>query len=48
VEVVAEGPRAACERLLEALRGDDAPGFVGHVDVTWSGAEGGFSGFRER
>ena len=48
VEVVAEGPRAACEQLVAALRGGDAPGFVGSVDVTWSAAEGGFRGFRER
>jgi acylphosphatase len=48
VEVVAEGPREAAEKLLGILRSDDPPGFVGRVDVTWSGAEGGFAGFRER
>jgi len=47
VEVVVEGPRAACEQLLDALRGDDAPGLVGRVDAAWSEAEGLF-GFRER
>ncbi|HVU90653.1 MAG TPA: acylphosphatase [Jatrophihabitans sp.] len=48
VEVVAEGPRAACEQLLAALRSEDAPGFVGSVDVTWSAAKGSLRGFRER
>jgi acylphosphatase len=48
VEVVAEGPRSACEQLLAALRGDAAPGAVLGVDVTWSEAKGGLSGFRVR
>jgi acylphosphatase len=47
VEVVVEGARAACEQLLDALRGDDAPGWVGRVDAAWSEAEG-LTGFRER
>jgi acylphosphatase len=47
VEVVVEGPRVACEQLLAALSGEDAPGFVGSVDATWSAAEG-LTGFRER
>jgi acylphosphatase len=52
VEVVVEGPRAACEQLLGALRGDLAgddppPGFVGSVDVSWSEPTG-VAGFRER
>lgn len=45
VEIVAEGPRPAAEQLLEALRGDDAPGFVGRVDVTWSQASGEYRTF---
>jgi acylphosphatase len=48
VEVVAEGPRAACTRLLEALRGSDAPGSVAGVSEAWTAAEGGTAGFEER
>ena len=48
VEVIAEGPRHACEQLVDALRGGAAPGRVDTVDVTWSEAAGGFRGFRER
>jgi len=48
VEVMVEGPRNACERLVAALRSDAAPGSVAAVDVSWSAAEGGFAGFRER
>jgi acylphosphatase len=48
VEVVVEGPRAACEQLLVSLQTEDAPGFVGRVDVDWSAASGGLHGFRER
>jgi len=48
VEVIVEGPRSACEQLVAALQGGAAPGRVTAVAVTWSGAEGGFAGFRER
>lgn len=48
VEVVAEGPRDAGERLLAMLRSGQPPGFVGHVDASWSAATGEYSGFRER
>ena len=48
VRVIAEGPRPALEQLAAALEGGDAPGYVAAVAVTWSDAEGGFSGFRER
>ena len=48
VEVVAEGPRAACEQLVAELEGGAAPGYVAAVEVTWSAAQGGLSGFRER
>ncbi|HEU0129670.1 MAG TPA: acylphosphatase [Mycobacteriales bacterium] len=48
VEVVAEGPRAACERLLAALRGGTTPGHVTGVTERWSDAKGGLSGFAER
>lgn len=43
VEVVAEGPRTACEALLAWLRGPDAPGRVAGVEAAWdkpSGAQG--------
>ncbi len=48
VEVVAEGPREACERLLAALRGPGTPGRVSGVTERWSEARGGLSGFVER
>ena len=48
VEVVAEGPRAACEQLVAELSGGAAPGYVASVAVTWSAAQGGFAAFRER
>ncbi len=47
VAVVAEGPRAACAALLEALRGGAAPGRVDEVAAQWTGARGGLSGFAE-
>jgi acylphosphatase len=47
VEVVVEGPRAACEELLETLRGGRAPGQVREVAVAWSSPTG-MSGFRTR
>jgi len=48
VEVVAEGPRVACEQLVAELSGGAAPGYVEAVHVAWSAALGGLSGFRER
>jgi acylphosphatase len=48
VEVIAEGLREAGEKLLAALRGDDPPGWVGKVDVSWSDGTGEYRGFRER
>jgi len=48
VEVVAEGPRTACEQLLEALRSGSAPGDVDTVAERFSAAEGGFTSFVER
>lgn len=47
VEVIAEGPRAACESLLAQLRGSDAPGHVDGVAVSWSDPTGELRGFRE-
>ena len=48
VEVVAEGPRAACETLLARLRGPGTPGHVSGVTERWSEPRGGLSGFVER
>jgi acylphosphatase len=52
VEVVAEGPETACQRLLAALRGPGTPGRVDTVVERWSAATGlaGPDGpdFRER
>lgn len=48
VEVVAEGPREACEALLARLEGPDTPGHVTQVTHRWSEARGGLSGFVER
>ncbi len=48
VEVVAEGPRGGCERLLEHLRGGRTPGRVDSVVERWSSPGGTFTGFVER
>jgi acylphosphatase len=48
VEVVAEGGREACQRLLDALRGPHAPGQVSGVTERWSEPKGGLHGFVER
>jgi acylphosphatase len=48
VEVIAEGPRPACEALLMALSAGDTPGVVDAVVDRWSDARGGLNGFRER
>lgn len=48
VEVVAEGPRDACERLLGHLRSGATPGRVDSVVERWSSAGGTFTGFVER
>ena len=48
VEVVAEGSRADCERLLAVLRGDRTPGYVRDVTASWSEPTGETSGFRVR
>jgi acylphosphatase len=46
VEVVAEGPEAACRRLLALLAG--GPGQVAFVADRWGPARGDLSGFYER
>lgn len=52
VLVVAQGPRADCERLLEWLRGGSTPGSVDKViaEITAEFTDSGepMSGFRER
>jgi len=48
VEVVAEGDRAACERLLELLRSGQTPGRVDSVVERWTNHRGSFTGFEER
>ncbi|MGE9693876.1 acylphosphatase [Streptomyces sp. NRRL F-5630] len=48
VQVVAEGPRAACEELLEWLRGSDTPGSVQGVTEIWDTPRGGYEGFAIR
>ncbi|MBH5337213.1 acylphosphatase [Streptomyces pactum] len=48
VQVVAEGPRPACERLLDWLRGDDTPGRVDGVTEIWGTPRGGYRGFETR
>ncbi|MEV4114217.1 acylphosphatase [Nonomuraea sp. NPDC049695] len=48
VEVVAEGPREACVKLLELLRGCDTPGRVDGVVERWSEPRGSLGGFVER
>jgi acylphosphatase len=52
VEVVAEGPRAACEQLLawisEQPSAKNRPGSVSGVAHRWSAPSGALRGFKER
>ncbi|KAA8967773.1 acylphosphatase [Mycobacterium sp.] len=48
VQVVAQGPRAQCERLLSLLRGGNTPGQVDKVVADWSPRGEPISGFTER
>jgi acylphosphatase len=48
VQVVAQGPRDACEQLLLLLQGGKTPGHVETVVVDWSPRGEAFSGFSER
>jgi acylphosphatase len=48
VEVVAQGSREACEKLLAALRSGAAPGYVQHVTEQFSDVRDGVTGFVER
>jgi acylphosphatase len=47
VEVVAEGPRESCERLLAALRSGSTPGHVKQVTERFDDVRG-VTGFVER
>jgi len=48
VLVVAQGPRQACEQLLEWLRGGSTPGRVDRVVADFAPAGEPMAGFRER
>ena len=48
VEVIAEGDRDHCERLLSVLRSGESPGSVESVVERWSDPKGGLGGFFER
>ncbi|MFF4489094.1 acylphosphatase [Streptomyces sp. NPDC001544] len=48
VQVVAEGPREACEELLKWLQGGDTPGLVNGVTEIWDTTRGGYDGFAIR
>ncbi|HKC26922.1 MAG TPA: acylphosphatase [Jatrophihabitans sp.] len=48
VEVIAEGPRDACEDLLDALRSSATPGSVHDVAISWSDGGGESGSFRVR
>ena len=48
VEVVAQGPREACERLLAALRSASTPGRVEQVTERFAHTQGDVTGFVER
>jgi acylphosphatase len=48
VEVVAEGGRAACEALLQALRSGDTPGTATQVYERWGEPARTFTDFTER
>jgi acylphosphatase len=48
VQVVAEGERERCERLLDWLRGGDTPGRVDGVTEIWGVPRGGYADFETR
>jgi acylphosphatase len=48
VEIIAEGPREDCERLLGLLRGPGTPGHVTGVVERWGEPRGDLAGFLER
>jgi acylphosphatase len=46
VSVIVQGPRAACELLLEAMDSDAAPGWVGKLVHSWGQPTDEPAGFR--
>lgn len=48
VQIVAEGTRGQCRRLLGLLRTADTPGRVDAVTERWGEARGGYYGFSIR
>jgi len=48
VEVVAQGPRQVCEKLLELLQSGNTPGRVDKVVADWSQVRDSLEGFTER
>ncbi|KGI67695.1 acylphosphatase [Mycolicibacterium rufum] len=48
VQVVAQGPRQTCQKLLDLLEGGTTPGHVDAVIADWSAAADALSGFTER
>ena len=48
VSVIAEGPAAQVEALLDWLKSENTPGRVERVEDTLSAAEGAFRGFKAR
>jgi acylphosphatase len=48
VQVVAQGSRDACERLLQLLQSGKTPGHVDNVVVDWSQRAEPITGFIER
>ena len=48
VHVVAQGPRASCQRLLDQLEGGGTPGHVDTVIADWSAAGDPMQGFAEQ
>jgi acylphosphatase len=48
VQVVAQGPRDNCQRLLDLLQSGTTPGDVEKVIADWSEVGDALSGFTER
>ncbi len=48
VQVVAQGPRDACQRLLDLLESGNTPGRVGNVVADWTEVGDAMTGFTER
>ena len=48
VQVVAQGPRDACQRLLDLLESGDTPGSVAKVVADWAEVGDAMTGFTER